>query len=267
MKRLIKKTFYRRQLADRRRKRRIVLTPRRIPTHFVPFHGLDEDFCARTILPRIASRDECVPLDRRVVFELSPAYMNDFPASVKQMVTIRFAEEVENSLSKLLSFAAADFNCGHSAGYYSRSYDLGTKDEPIRVDADNAIDSVVKLATCGMEVPSAGTNKSDLLIPVSMAEMILARSRELRVAEPFPILPKHIRFGVEELGTLMDNYLYIDETITGGGTAYAIQRGAIRWNFEFTYDDYAARNSTLIVLRYGILVLRPEHIVKMEVAV
>ena len=267
MKRLTKKTFYRRQLADRRRKRRIGLTPRRIPTHFVPFHGLDEDFCARTILPRIASRDERVPLDGRVVFELSPVYMKDFIASEKQRMLIRFAEEVETALSKLLSFTVADFNCGHSAGYYSRSYDLGTKDEPIRVDADNAIDAVVKLATCGMKVPSAGTNKSDLLIPVSMAEMILARSRELRVAEPFPILPKHIRFGVEELGTLMDNYLYIDETITGGSTAYAIQRGAIRWNFKFAYDDYAARNSTLIVLRYGILILRPEHIVKMEVAV
>ena len=129
------------------------------------------------------------------------------------------------------------------------------------------MDAGIALATCGMEVPSAGTNKSDLLIPVPMAEMILARSRELRVAEPFPILPKHIRFGVEELGTLMDNYLYIDETITGGSTAYAIQRGTIRWNFEFAYDDYAAHNSTLIVLRYGILILRPEHIVKMEIAV
>lgn len=267
MKRLTKKTFYRRQLVDRRRKRRIVLTPRRTPTHFAPFHGLDEDFCARTILPRIASRDECVPLDRRIVFELSPLYMNDFPASVKQRVTIRFAEEVEIALSKLLTFSVADFNCGHSAGYCSRSYDLGTKDEPIRVNAENAMDAGITLATCGMEVPSAETNKFDLLIPVSMAEMILERSRELRVAEPFPILPKHIRFGVEELGTLMGNCLYIDETITGEGAAYAIQRGAIRWNFEFAYDDYAARNSTLIVLRYGIFIPYPERVVKMEVAV
>ena len=267
MKRLTKKTFYRRQLADRRRKRRLVLTPRRIPTHFVSFHGLDEDFCTRTILPRIASRDERIPLDRRVMFELSPVYMNDFLASLKQKVLIRFAEEIETALSKLLSSSATDFNCGHSAGYCSRSYDLSTKDEPIRVDANNAIDAGVKLATCGKEVPSAGTNKSDLLIPVPMAKMLLARCRELRVAEPFPILPKHIRFGVEELGTLMGDYLYIDETITGGSTAYAIQRGAIKWNFKFAYDDYAARNSTLIVLRYGILILRPEHVVKMEVAV
>jgi hypothetical protein len=65
----------------------------------------------------------------------------------------------------------------------------------------------------------------------------------------------------------MGNYLYIDETITGGSTAYAIQRDAIRWNFKFTYADYAAHNSTLIVLRYGILILRPEHIDKMEFAV
>ena len=267
MKRLTKKTFYRRQLADRRRKRRLVLTPRRIPTHFVPFHGLDEDFCARTILPRIASRDERVPLDRRVVFELSPVYMNDFLESVKQRVLIRLAEEVETALSKLLSFAVADFNCGHSAGYCSRSYDLGTKDEPIRINVDNAIDAGVRLATCGMEIPSAGTNKSYLLIPVSMAKMIFARSRELRVAEPFPILPKHIRCGVEELGMLMCNNLFIDETITGGSAAYAIQRGAIRWNFKFEYDDYAARNSTLIVLRYGIFIPYPELVVKMEVAV
>lgn len=267
MKRLTKKTFYRRQLADRRRKRRIVLTPRRIPTHFVPFHGLDEDFCARTILPRIASRDERVPLDRRVVFELSPVYMNDFPASVEQRMLIRFAEEVETALSKLLTFSVADFNYGHSAGYCSHSYDLGTKDEPIRVNVENAMDAGITLATCGLEVPSAGTNKFDLFIPVPMAKMMLAQSRELRFADPFPILPKHIRFGVEELGTLMGNCLYIDETITGGSTAYAIQRGAIRWNFKFTYDDYAARNSTLIVLRYGILIPYPEHVVKMEVAV
>jgi hypothetical protein len=65
---------------------------------------------------------------------------------------------------------------------------------------------------------------------------------------------------------LMDNYLFIDETITGGSTAYAIRRGAIRWNFKFAYDDYAARNST-IVLRYGIFIPYPEHVVKMEVAV
>jgi hypothetical protein len=265
MKRTTKKIFYRKQLADRRRKRRLVLTPRRIPTLFVPFHGLDEDFCARTILPCIASRDECVPLDRRVVFELS--HENDFPASVKQRVSIRFAEEVEIALSKLLAFSVADFNCGRSAGYCSCSYYLGTKDEPIKVDVDNAIDAGVKLATCGLEVPSAGTNKFDLLIPVSMAKMILARSRELRVAEPFPMLPKHIRFEVEELGTLMGNNLFIDETITGGSTAYAIQRGAIRWNFSFTYDEYAPRNSTLIMLRYGIFIPYPEHVVKMEVAV
>ena len=265
MKRLTKKTFYRRRLADRRRKRRPVLTPRRIPTHFVSFYGLDCGFRARTILPRIASRDKRVPLGRRVVFELS--HMNDFTASVEQRVLIRFAEEVETALSKLLTFSVADFNCGHSAGYCSRSYDLGTKDEPIRVNAENAMDAGITLATCGMEVPSAGTNKFDLLIPAPMAKMMLAQSRELQFADPSPILPKHIRFGVEELGTLMGNYLYIDETITGGSTAYAIQRDAIRWNFEFTYDDYAARNSTLIVLRYGIFIPYPERVVKMEVAV
>lgn len=256
--------YYSKLIADRRRKRRRILTPRRIVPHFVTFYGLDEDFCARTILPRIASRDERIPLDRQVVFELSSVYMNDFLASIKQRVLIRFAEEVETTLSKLLTSSVADFNCGHSAGYYSRSYDLGTKDEPIRINARNVDEACANLATCGNEVPQANLIKSALLLPLSMYAMIRANA-VIRFVEPFPILPKHIRFSVEEFGELMGSRLFIDETITEGSAAYAIRQGAIGWNFKFEYEDCTYHNSLRIVLRYGIFILYPEHVVKMEV--
>jgi hypothetical protein len=260
------KIYYSKLIADRRRKRRRILTPRRITSHFVTFHGLDEEFCARTILPRIAFRNERIPLDRQVVLELPREFMDDFDLPRRETMLLSFAEEMEHSLSELLYKSVADFNCGNSAGCRTHSYDLGTKDEPIRINARNVEKACANLATCGNEVPRANLIKSALLLPLSMYAMIRANAM-IRFVEPFPILPKHIRFGVEELGELRGSRLFIDETITGESTAYAIRQGAIRWNFKFEHEDCTYHNSLRIVLRYGIFILYPEHVVKMEVAV
>ena len=258
------KTYYRKLVANKRRKSRLARLARTTATYFADFHGLDDDFCAWTILPRIACRDEHIPLDNKLVIALPREYLNDFGPYHKNNMLLNFAGKMEQSLSELLSRSVSDFNRGHTAGYCSRMYDLGTKDEPVRIDYTNALDNGVTLASCGMEVPAASYDSQTLIVPPFMAYMIGAK--ELKFSDPFPILPKHIRSGVEELGKLMDNALFTDEAITGQSAAYAIRAGAIRWNFKFMYNADDAHGSLLVMLRYGFFIPYPEYIVKMEVS-
>lgn len=263
--RFLLKKYYRKQLAEKRRKehRRQIKPVRAQPVTFI---GLDDDFCTKTILSRIAHRDERVPLDKRLRFLLTRECLRNISPWSKDSMLSQFAEKVEQTLALMLVQSVQDFHCGHSAGYCTHKYDLGTKDEPIRINVENALEIGARLTNCIKDIPSIIDEKSYLLIPAFMANMMRAKASWLTFAEPFPSFPRHIRNCVSDIGTFWGNQVYINKDITGNDTAYLIREGTLLWNFRFKHNLDIIRDIMYIELQYGLGIVYPEYIVKMNVS-
>lgn len=266
------KAYYRKALADRRRKEklnpRFVIRPSEvIDDLYLLDRQINDDFCKKTILPYIAQKDDRVPLEKTLCFDVPIQMLMGNAYQLRDKMLRYFAEEVEHSLGEILSKSVSYFNCGHYAGGHSPSFDLGTEKQPIKISKGNVFEKCNDIILCNLDADAKPrlSNKVILLLPTFMGHEALDASMSRPIVSA-SALCKDIRYETSAIGKLFGCETFIAEAITRYNTAYSIRPDTVRWNFKFKYEDYFPRYElSRVVLRYGFCIANPAHIVKMEV--
>lgn len=265
------KTYYRKALADRRRKEklnpRFVIRPSEVIDDLYSLDRLiNDDFCKKTILSYIAQKDDRVPLDKTLCFDVPIQMLMGNAYQLRDKMLRCFAEKVEHSLGEILSKSVSYFNCGHYAGGHSPSFDLGTEKQPIKISRGNIFEKCDDIILCNLvaDVKPRLSNEVILLLPTFMVHIAVANM-------PLPsaldsALSKTIRAETSAIGKLFGCETFIAEAITRYNTAYSIRPDTVKWNFKFKYEDYWPQPElSRVILQYGFFIHRSSHIVKMEV--